>query len=308
MTDLSQRSRTLAITLAAASVLAIIAAIAWSVWPAPAASTSDSAQEVAFETFSDEAASEVAPEAQPPEDTVAEDPVAPVAEARSEEELELEVEEFSQTWLPGQEGDESAKPEKPEKKPKKSKKKRKKSKLKPAILVIVTNFDKADVTVNGRAYPEYYEDPDDQGMVLPAGGPYDIQVTFDGKTKNYTIGLRPYEKRIMVVELTGFKAGNAAPPPKAAPTPRPPPKPPTPKVEEKKEEDDKQGRVTVYSKPRGDIMIDGQSKGKMTPNTVDTEPGRHEVQVKYEDGEVSEKKIVRVREGSRIKLFFRQRK
>ncbi len=66
--------------------------------------------------------------------------------------------------------------------------------------------------------------------------------------------------------------------------------------------------MTVYGKPRGSIMVDGSDKGKQTPNTVDVEQGRHETQVKYEDGEVSEKKIVRVRKGSRIKLFFRQRK
>ncbi|MEM1349483.1 MAG: PEGA domain-containing protein, partial [Myxococcota bacterium] len=263
----------------------LVAVMTWVAWPVPAPGADEAADELAFEAFTKQVQepSSVAPRAQPPRAEVA-DSLSDVGQQKQEQEQE-------------------------QKKAKKSKKKEKKSKLKPAILVIVTNFDKADVTVNGRAYPEYYDDPDDQGMVLPAGGPYDIQVTFDGKTKRYTIGLRPYEKRIMVVELTGFKAGNKTPPnTPAPPTPKPPlAPPPAPEVEEKKA-DDKQGRVTVYSKPRGDIIIDGASKGKMTPNTVDTEPGRHEVQVKYEDGEVSEKKIVRVREGSRIKLFFRQRK
>ena len=99
------------------------------------------------------------------------------------------------------------------------------------------------------------------------------------------------------------------------PTARPIPLPgspvakPTPKKEEPKEEkkeDEGSGKVTVYSKPRGDIMLDGKDAGKRTPNTIDAEEGRHEVQVRYESGEVSEPKIVRVRKGSRIKLFFRE--
>ena len=55
-------------------------------------------------------------------------------------------------------------------------------------------------------------------------------------------------------------------------------------------------------------MVDGNKTSEKTPGTVEVENGRHEVQVEYESGDISEKKIVRVREGSRIKLFFRERK
>ena len=66
--------------------------------------------------------------------------------------------------------------------------------------------------------------------------------------------------------------------------------------------------MTVYSKPPGTVIVDGNKSAEKTPGTVEVENGRHEVQVEYESGEVSEKKIVRVRDGSRIKLFFRERK
>ncbi len=183
------------------------------------------------------------------------------------------------------------------------KKKVKEVTLKPAGLIVVTNFDKADVTVNGLAYPEYSEDGD-EGMTLPAGGPYAVRVTYDGKAKDYTLSLKPYETRYLIVELSGFKGtGTPAPAPKPA-KPEPEPEKPQDEVSE----DETGGRVTVYSKPRGQIIVDGTDQSKRAPNTVDVEVGRHEVQVRYDDGEVSEKKVVRVRKGSRIKLFFRQKK
>jgi|GEM_PF-3267159 len=183
-------------------------------------------------------------------------------------------------------------------------KKKKVRTLKPALLVLVTNFDKADITVNGLPYPEYYEEPEDEGMLLPAGGPYNVLVSYDGKSKAYDISLKPYEARYLVVELTGFKGGGAAPAPARPATPKPPVKKEEPK--EEKKDDEGSGKVTVYSKPRGDILLDGKEAGKRTPNTIDADEGRHEVQVRYESGETSEPKIVRVRKGSRIKLFFRE--
>ncbi len=173
--------------------------------------------------------------------------------------------------------------------------------LKPSVLVVVTNFDKAEVEVNSLPYPEYFEKPEDEGMLLPAGGPYDVSVAYGDKTKNYTLSLRPYETRYLVVELSGFRGGGAAPA-------RPSPSPRADADAEEEKEEQSGGRITIYSKPRGQILIDGEDQGERTPNTVDTSEGRHEVQVKYEGGEVSEKKIVRVRKGSRIKLFFRQPK
>ncbi|MFU8802289.1 MAG: PEGA domain-containing protein, partial [Bradymonadaceae bacterium] len=87
---------------------------------------------------------------------------------------------------------------------------------------------------------------------------------------------------------------------------RPTPAPPTSSVKQKDAPADGLGRITVYSRPRGNVFIGGDDKGQATPGTIEVESGRHDVQVRYEDGEMSEKKVVRVREGSRIKLFFRQ--
>ncbi len=181
---------------------------------------------------------------------------------------------------------------------KKTDKKRRDS-MKAAVLQIVTNFEKADVTINGIPYPEYIEPGEEDGIVLPAGGPYDVRVTYSGKTKAYNIYLRPYETRMLIIELTGFQGGGTPPPARA----------PQAKAEpEKKEETGKEpGKVTVYSKPAGGIIVDGEKKPEKTPGTVEVANGRHEIQVEYEGGKVSEKKIVRVRDGSRIKLFFRER-
>ena len=178
-------------------------------------------------------------------------------------------------------------------------------KYRPAVLQIVTNFDQADVTVNGLKYPEYYEPGKPEGMVLPAGGPYDIEVKFGDNTKNYVLYLRPEETRLLLVELSGYNSGSR-------PAPRPKKKAKTAKKKKKKKDDnngqDKPGKITVYSKPSGEVIVDGKNTGEKTPGSVELENGRHEVQVEYETGSVSEKKIVRVRTGSRIKLFFRERK
>lgn len=251
---------------------------------------------------------EVQEPAAPKEEPVV-DEAQPVEEVIAEElpdeavELAWEIEDLRE-----QSGDQSLDElERQDKKQgsRRSTKKKKQKTLKPSVLVVVTNFDQADITVNGLTYPEYYEDPKDQGMLLPAGGPYTVVVTYGANTKTYTLSLRPYETRYLVVELSGFK-GTVTPPP-AKPTPTPS-KPVVKEEEPKKEESSEEGRVTVYGKPRGDILLDGKDMGKKTPNTIEAPAGRHEVQVKYEDGEISEKKIVRIRKGSRIKLFFRQRK
>lgn len=173
--------------------------------------------------------------------------------------------------------------------------------LKSAVLQVVTNFEKADVTINGIPYPEYFDPGEPEGIVLPAGGPYDVRVTYSGKVKYYNIYLRPNETRLLFVELTGFQGGAPPPPSKASAAQER-------KVEEPKREEGKEpGKVTVYAKPQGLIMVDGSKTSEKTPGTVEVENGRHEIQVEYEGGEISEKKIVRVRDGSKIKIFFRQR-
>ena len=204
------------------------------------------------------------------------------------------------------EKEERAKPVVKKKPVKKAPPKKEAPMYKPAVLKIITNFDKADATVNGLSYPEYQGENSD-GMVLPAGGPYTVIVKHGAKAKTYSLHLKPYETRLLFVELSGYQEG------KPVASSSKPAKKEVKKEEKKKtdkKEDDKKGpgKVTVYSKPAGTIMADGKSLGDKTPGTIELENGRHEIQVEYEGGATSEKKIVRVRDGSRIKLFFRERK
>lgn len=169
----------------------------------------------------------------------------------------------------------------------------------PAVLRIVTNFKKADASVNGIPYPEYTEPGDEPGMVLPAGGPYTVRVTYNGNEKVYTIGLDPYEVRYLIVELSGYEGGApGGPDPSASED--------SAKANPSGGDEDGTGRVTVYSKPKGTIQVDGSNEGQQTPGTIEVSPGEHDVQVKFKEGKMSESKTVRVRKGSRIKLFFRK--
>ncbi len=181
-------------------------------------------------------------------------------------------------------------------------------KLKPAILVIVTDFDKVDVTVNGAPYPEFVPEDGQRGMVLPAGGPHIVVASAGDKSKVYEIGLGAYETRYIVIEPSVLASGTAAP--KIPPPPQTPMLPPAARNEKAPEPiidpSSDVGKVTVYAKPPGEIFVDDKPFGQKTPYTVDVDEGRHELQVRYEGGAMSEKKIVRARKGSRIKLFFRQ--
>lgn len=198
--------------------------------------------------------------------------------------------------------------EKPPTKEKRSadrgKQRRKGPRWQPAVLQVVTNFAEADVTVNGLPYPAPGRPDAPDGMVLPAGGPYSVEVKVGPNTKHYTLHLRPHETRLLLVELTNFNSNTPRPPP---PKKVEPAKKEEPKPKEEPPKDGEGGQVTVYSKPAGTVISNGTETGDKTPGTVDLPIGRHELQVRYETGAVSEKKIVRVRNGSKIKLFFRER-
>ena len=170
-------------------------------------------------------------------------------------------------------------------------------------IVVVTNFTRAEVHINGDRYPTYSDDGENRGMELPANQTHQVLVEFDGNEQLYEIDLRPGERRLLMIELTGLGEGRpvAQEPPSRQRRERP-----TSDQEDDEEIEDGEGRITVYSRPRGEIYVGEQSTGEQTPGTVTVEPGRHEVQVEYRAGEMSETKTVRVREGSRVKLFFRE--
>ena len=238
-----------------------------------------------------------------PEETVAEvEEVPGEAESPAEESHRVTAESETPARLPV--SGESEKPESPSRVRvgQSGKTGRMPEEYKPAVLRIVTNFEKADATVNGLPYPEYSEQSDQKGMVLPAGGPYTVKVTYDGKSKSYRISLRPYEVRYLMVELSGFKGGGPVTPAPSRKAAGGDSAKPNSQNNEKG-----RGRVTVYSKPKGTVHVDGNPKKQQTPGTVQVEAGQHNIQVKFDSGEMSESKTVRVRKGSRIKLFFRKR-
>ena len=170
-------------------------------------------------------------------------------------------------------------------------------------LVVITNFTRARVTVNGDTYPSYSDDGQNRGLELPANQSHEVHVEFDDNERIYDITLSPGEERLLMVELTGMSSSGARPDPpsRAEPDRR--------RAERERASDDDipedEGRITVYSRPRGSVYVGEESTGERTPSTIEVDPGRHEVQVRYEGGEMSETKTVRVRGGSRVKLFFR---
>ncbi len=167
-------------------------------------------------------------------------------------------------------------------------------------LIVVTNFSRADVVVNGHAYPSYSSDGQNRGMELVANEMHEVFVEFDGHERLYEVTLAPGEQRLLMVELTGM--GDRP----APQTERRRRRARSDDDNDEEEADEEMGRVTVYSRPRGGIYVGNEDTGEQTPGTVEVEAGRHEVQVEYREGEMSETKTVRVREGSRVKLFFRE--
>lgn len=162
----------------------------------------------------------------------------------------------------------------------------------------------AQVTVDGKPYPRRSEN----GLMVSAGEPHEVRVKLNEKEKVYKVVVRPRELRTLLVDLTGYQA----PPPPASPTVgKPAAFEPPPGDDEPKEpegEEGEAGKLTVYSKPKGEVYVDGSAVGATTPMiNRELELGRHEVQVKWENGTMSEVKTIRIRNGSKLKLFFRDR-
>ena len=170
-------------------------------------------------------------------------------------------------------------------------------------LVVVTNFTRAQVTVNGEPYPAYSDDGQNRGMQLAANQSHEVFVEFNDSQRIYDITLRPGERRMLMVELTGMNGGSATGDRSRTRRGR--------RDDSRRSDDDDgadgDGRLTVYSRPpRANVFVGGTDMDDRTPATVTVEAGRHEVQVEYEDGEMSEVKTVRVREGAQVRLFFRR--
>lgn len=158
----------------------------------------------------------------------------------------------------------------------------------------------AQVTVDGKPYPRRSEN----GLVVSANQRHEVRVKLGEKEKVYQVAVRPLELRTLLVDLTGYQS-----PPAGAASPAVGKSTAFKPAETKQEEEgDEAGKLTVYSKPKGEVYVDGSAIGATTPMiNRELELGRHEVQVKWESGTMSEVKTIRIRKGSKLKLFFRDR-
>jgi FtsP/CotA-like multicopper oxidase with cupredoxin domain len=166
--------------------------------------------------------------------------------------------------------------------------------------VQIFTSNSADVTVDGKPYPKR----SDNGLRITANERHEVIVKMGEKQKAYTIAVKPREKRIMMVDLSGYQT---PPSPATAVSPSKSPTSFTP-AETKATAGEEKGKLTVYSKPKGEVYVDGTALGATTPMiNRELDLGRHEVQVKWESGDMSEVKTIRIRKGSKLKLFFRDR-
>lgn len=172
-------------------------------------------------------------------------------------------------------------------------------------LVIITNFDSTEVQINGVSYPyEWIYGGDMEGVLLPAERALEVVVSASPEQRRtFRMRLDEGETRILVVDIENM---GASPPPTANARPRP-------RVDDDDEEPDEEeetGFLGVSSSPRGIVHVDGQDTGERTPaRRIPLEPGRHEVQIWYDDEEImSETKHVLIRAGVNTNVFFRLRR
>lgn len=64
--------------------------------------------------------------------------------------------------------------------------------------------------------------------------------------------------------------------------------------------------LVVTSTPKGIILLNSKNTLVSTPGTVEVEPGSHDVQVLFEDGEASAPKRVEATAGVEVKIYFQQ--
>jgi hypothetical protein len=88
----------------------------------------------------------------------------------------------------------------------------------------------------------------------------------------------------------------------------PPSSPPSSAVEKPKTEQRSatKGYLVVTSAPKGIILLNSKNTLISTPGTVEVEPGSHDVQVLFEDGEASAPKRVEAGAGLEVKIYFQQ--
>lgn len=172
-----------------------------------------------------------------------------------------------------------------------------------AHLLVITDFDTAEIEINGTNYPYEWIWGDSAGVFLPGDRNYVISVAASPEQRRtFRFRLRNGERRVLVVDIANL--GQRTPPPARA-APR---TPAAPAAEEPGEESENIGYLGVSSSPRGTVLVDGRDTGVRTPaRRIELEPGRHEVQIRWDDSEeLSEVKYVLIRAGVNTNVFFRQ--
>lgn len=184
----------------------------------------------------------------------------------------------------------------------KGKRKRRNANKGPKVgWIRIYTTDDASVTVDDKPYPYRKEN----GMMVSANERHNVKVKLGDKEKTYVIAVRPREMRTLMVGLDGYQAPGGGGKSTTKSTSY---KAPTSNIKQKEEDGAESGKLTVYSKPKGEVFVDGEALGATTPMiNRELDLGRHEVQVKWDSGDMSEVKTIRIRKGSKLKLFFRDR-
>ena len=162
------------------------------------------------------------------------------------------------------------------------------------LLVVMTDFEKAEVKVDDEVYEEDLSD----GLQIKAKEKHKVVVEWDGGSKKtYEIKLRKGEARVIMVDLTNKKSkGYGA-------------KPTAPKAK-KNNKKEGIGYVSVSSKPSGQVYVDGKMVSEETPMVkYEINTGQHSIRVFFPELErYSDTKKAVVHKGNHINLYFTDRK
>lgn len=172
-----------------------------------------------------------------------------------------------------------------------------------ARLLVITNHENTEVSLNNVSYPYEYVYADRQGLLVPADFPILLRVSVsEDKTRRFRLNLKDGEMRVIVVDIANMGEVTVA-------EERPAAASRGNDQDEEEEDENGNGFLGVSSSPRGVVFIDEKSTGRRTPaRRIELEPGRHRVQIQYDDaGDMSETKYVLIRANTNTNVFFRKR-
>lgn len=171
-----------------------------------------------------------------------------------------------------------------------------------ARLLVITNHENTEVSLNNVSYPYEYVYADRQGLLVPADFPILLRVSVTAeKTRRFRLNLNSGETRVIVVDIENM--GEVAAVEEAPTASR------RGGDDEEEAEESTNGFLGVSSSPRGVVFVDDKSTGRRTPaRRIELEPGRHRIQIQYDDeGDMSETKYVLIRANTNTNVFFRKR-